>query len=147
MRQVIAVRVHLLSPKDDAAMAVPQVLIIDDSLAETRIFTVLLEKHGYRVSVACNGQEGVQVAKARQPDVILMDVVMPLLNGFQATRELTRTAETAHIPIIVCSSKSTETDRLWAMRQGAKAYLIKPVTPKILLDTVAQFVSGAGKHG
>lgn len=128
-------------------MAAPHVLIIDDSLAETRIFTVLLEKQGYKVSVACNGQEGIQVAKARQPDVILMDVVMPLLNGFQATRELTRSPETAHIPIIVCSSKSTETDRLWAMRQGARAYLTKPVEPKVLLSTIAQFVAGAGKHG
>ncbi|HRJ54036.1 MAG TPA: response regulator [Candidatus Thiothrix moscowensis] len=127
-------------------MALPHVLIIDDSLAETRIFSALLEKSGYQVSVACNGQEGIQVAKARQPDVILMDVVMPLVNGFQATRELTRTPETAHIPIIVCTSKSAETDRLWAMRQGAKAYLVKPVAPKVLLDTLAQFVRKAGFH-
>jgi twitching motility two-component system response regulator PilH len=126
-------------------MAAPHVLVIDDSLAETRIFTALLEKHGYQVSVACNGQEGIQVAKARQPDVILMDVVMPLVNGFQATRELTRSPETTHIPIIVCSSKSAETDRLWAMRQGAKAYLVKPVTPTLLLDTLAQFVSRVGR--
>ena len=128
-------------------MTAPHVLIIDDSLAETRIFTVLLEKHGYKVSVACNGQEGIQVAKARQPDVILMDVVMPLLIGFQATRELTRSSDTAHIPIIVCSSKSADTDRLWAMRQGAKAYLVKPVSANLLLDTIAQFVLRKGQHG
>lgn len=123
------------------------VLIIDDSLTESRIFTALLEKKGYQVSVACNGQEGIDVAKARQPDVILMDVVMPLLNGFQATRELTRSPATAHIPIVVCSSKSTETDRVWALRQGAKAYLVKPVEPKVLLETIAQFAIKAGKHG
>lgn len=128
-------------------MAEPHVLIIDDSLAETRIFTALLEKRGYRVSVACNGQEGIQVAKARQPDVIIMDVVMPLVNGFQATRELTRNAETAHIPIVVCSSKSAETDRLWAMRQGAKAYLVKPVEPKRLLNTIEQFINRKNPHG
>ncbi len=128
-------------------MSGPHVLIIDDSLAETRIFTALLEKKGYRVSVACNGQEGIQVAKARQPDVILMDVVMPLLNGFQATRELTRAAETAHIPIIVCSSKSAETDRVWALRQGAKAYLVKPVESKVLLATIAQFAPKAADNG
>jgi len=128
-------------------MAGLHVLIIDDSLTESRIFTALLEKKGYQVSVACNGQEGIDVAKARQPDVILMDVVMPLLNGFQATRELTRSPETAHIPIVVCSSKSTETDRVWALRQGAKAYLIKPVEPKVLLETIAQFAIKAGKHG
>ncbi|OQX12091.1 MAG: two-component system response regulator [Thiothrix lacustris] len=123
------------------------VLIIDDSLTESRIFTALLEKKGYQVSVACNGQEGIDVAKARQPDVILMDVVMPLLNGFQATRELTRSPETAHIPIVVCSSKSTETDRVWALRQGAKAYLVKPVEPKVLLETIAQFATQVGKDG
>ncbi len=128
-------------------MATPHVLIIDDSLAETRIFTVLLEKQGFRVSVACNGQEGIQVAKARQPDAIIMDVVMPLLNGFQATRELSRNKETAHIPIIVCSSKSADTDRMWALRQGAKAYLIKPVSPKLLLETLAQFIPEGGGHG
>lgn len=128
-------------------MPTSHILIIDDSLAETRIFTALLEKNGYRVSVACNGQEGIEVARARQPDLIIMDVVMPLVNGFQATRELTRRVETAHIPIIVCSSKSAETDRLWAMRQGAKEYLIKPVTPKILLETVNRFVKKAGTNG
>ncbi|MEB4592044.1 response regulator [Candidatus Thiothrix sp. Deng01] len=126
-------------------MSEPHVLIIDDSLAETRIFTILLEKKGYKVSVACNGQEGIEVAKTRQPDVILMDVVMPLLNGFQATRELTRSPETAHIPIIVCSSKSAETDRVWALRQGAKAYLVKPVDSRVLLAAIKQFVSGAAQ--
>ena len=105
-------------------MTAPHVLIIDDSLAETRIFTVLLEKHGYKVSVACNGQEGIQVAKVCQPDVILIDVVIALLYCFLATRELTRSTETTHIPIIVCSSKSANTDRLWAIHQGAKAYLV-----------------------
>lgn len=128
-------------------MSAPHVLIIDDSLAETRMFTALLEKRGYRVSVACNGQEGIEVAKARQPDAILMDVVMPLLNGFQATRELTRSPETTHIPIIVCSSKSSESDRIWAQRQGARAYLVKPVEPRMLLRTIAEFVSGAGSNG
>lgn len=121
-------------------MSKPHILIIDDSLAETRIFSAVLERHGYKVSVACNGQEGIQVAKARQPDLILMDVVMPLLNGFQATRELSRNAETKHIPIVICSSKSSETDRIWALRQGAKAYLIKPVDTKTLLNAIQQYI-------
>ena len=110
-------------------MAAPHVLIIDDSLAETRIFTVLLEKHGYRVSVACNGQEGIQVAKARQPDVILMDVVMPGQNGFQLTRAISRDPQYADVPIIMCTSKNQETDRVWGMRQGARGYITKPVDP------------------
>ena len=128
-------------------MAAPHILIIDDSLAETRIFKALLEKHGYQVSIACNGQEGIEVAKSRKPDLIFMDVVMPLLNGFQATRELSRNPETAHIPVVVCSSKSTETDRLWAMRQGAKAYLINPLSLNVLLDTIAQFTHRVGRYG
>ena len=117
------------------------VLIIDDSLTETRVFKSLLEIHGFKVSIACNGQEGIEVAKALVPDIILMDVVMPLLNGFQATRELTRNAITAHIPIIVCSSKSAKTDRLWALRQGAKAYLVKPVRAEELLNTIQQHMT------
>lgn len=119
------------------------VLIIDDSLTETRIFKSLLEKSGFQVSVACNGQEGIDVAQATQPDLILMDVVMPLLNGFQATRELTNNTATAHIPIIVCSSKAAKTDRLWAMRQGAKEYLVKPVKVRELLEIINRLLDEA----
>ena len=119
------------------------VLIIDDSLAETRALKSLLELNGYQVSIACNGQEGIEVAQNYQPDVIVMDVVMPLVNGFQATRELSRNPATKHIPIIVCSSKSTDTDRIWAMRQGAKAYLTKPVKMPLLLQTIADHITGA----
>ncbi|MEZ5478766.1 MAG: response regulator [Thiolinea sp.] len=118
------------------------VLIIDDSLTETRVFKSVLETHGYQVSVACNGREGIEVAESCQPDIIVMDVVMPLLNGFQATRELTRNAATAHIPIIVCSSKSTRTDRLWALRQGAKEYLVKPVKAQDLLNVISKQLAG-----
>jgi twitching motility two-component system response regulator PilH len=118
------------------------VLIIDDSLTETRIFKSLLEHHGYKVSIACNGQEGIEVARVCKPDLILMDVVMPLVNGFQATRDLSRNPDTRHIPIIVCSSKSTETDRLWAMRQGAKEYLIKPVKLPELLGVISKYAPG-----
>nr|CAA6806828.1 MAG: twitching motility protein PilH [uncultured Thiotrichaceae bacterium] len=112
------------------------VLIIDDSLTQTQILKKLLENSGFEVSVACNGQEGIDVAQAKQPDIILMDVVMPLLNGFQATRELTNNDKTAHIPIVVCSSKSTKTDRLWALRQGAKGYLVKPIKSQDLLEVI-----------
>lgn len=121
-------------------------LIIDDSLTETRIFKVLLEKNGLEVSVACNGQEGIDVARATQPDLILMDVVMPLLNGFQATRELTKNQATAHIPIIVCSSKSAKTDRLWALRQGAKEYLVKPVKVRDLLEVIDRLLGEGNQY-
>ncbi|CAA6825166.1 MAG: Two-component system response regulator [uncultured Thiotrichaceae bacterium] len=122
------------------------VLIIDDSLTETRIFKVLLEKNGFEVSVACNGQEGIDVARATQPDLILMDVVMPLLNGFQATRELTKNQITAHIPIIVCSSKSARTDRLWALKQGAKEYLVKPVKVRELLEVISRLLAEGNQY-
>ena len=122
------------------------VLIIDDSLTETRVFKAALESHGYQVSIACNGQEGIEVAQACRPDIILMDVVMPLLNGFQATRELTQSNSTAHIPIIMCSSKNAKTDRLWALRQGAKDYLIKPVRTPELLHIIKLHLSRAGGY-
>lgn len=122
------------------------VLIIDDSLTETRIFKSGLERHGFQVSIACNGQEGIEAAKIQQPDIIIMDVVMPLLNGFQATRQLTRDPLTRHIPIIVCSSKSAETDRLWAKRQGARDYLVKPVRLQDLLDVINRLGGEAPWH-
>ncbi|MGB0847610.1 MAG: response regulator transcription factor [Thiolinea sp.] len=122
------------------------VLIIDDSLAQTRVFKSALENHGYQVSVACNGKEGIEVAEACMPDIILMDVVMPLLNGFQATRQLSKNQTTSHIPIIVCSSKSAKTDRLWAMRQGAKEYLVKPVNVSELLDKIKQQLDRTKRH-
>ena len=122
------------------------VLIIDDSLTETRVLKAVLERHGYKVSTACNGQEGIEVAQSYQPDLILMDVVMPLLNGFQATRQLSRNEQTRDIPIIVCSSKSAQTDRLWAMRQGAREYLVKPVKVRQLLEVVEKHINGNARH-
>ena len=122
-------------------MAAPHILIIDDSLAETRIFKALLEKHGYQVSIACNGQEGIEVAKSRKPDLIFMDVVMPLLNGFQATRQITRGEKTKHIPIIIVSTKDQATDRVWGKRQGARDYLTKPVEEQALIDVIKQYLN------
>ncbi|WP_020393574.1 response regulator [Thiolinea disciformis] len=119
------------------------VLIIDDSLAETRALKSLLELNGYQVSIATNGQEGIETAQNEKPDVIVMDVVMPLVNGFQATRALSRNKLTNHIPIIVCSSKATESDRLWALRQGAKEYLTKPVKFQSLLKVITDQITGA----
>lgn len=118
-----------------------KVLIVDDSPTETYKLTSLLEKHGHSVVVASNGEEGVATAKQEQPDVVLMDIVMPGLNGFQATRQLSKAAETAHIPVIIVTTKDQETDRVWGMRQGAKAYLTKPIVEKELLDVIASVIS------
>lgn len=114
-----------------------KVLIVDDSPTETHKLTQLLERHGHSVVYAENGAVGVEVAKAELPDVVLMDVVMPGLNGFQATRQLSKTKETATIPVIIVTTKDQETDRVWGMRQGAKAYLTKPIEESELIKTIA----------
>lgn len=118
-----------------------KVLIVDDSPTETYKLTSLLEKHGHVVLAASNGEDGVASAKREQPDVVLMDIVMPGLNGFQATRQLSKAPETTHIPVIIVTTKDQETDRVWGMRQGAKAYLTKPIVEKELMDLIAELVS------
>ncbi len=118
-------------------MPVKNILVVDDSPTE-RFFTVdLLIKAGYQVSTAENGEEGIAKAKSGKPDLILMDVVMPGLNGYQATRTLSRDEETKDIPIIVCTSKGQETDKIWGLRQGAVDYLVKPLNPEELLQRIA----------
>lgn len=113
-----------------------KVLIVDDSPTETYKLTGMLEKGGHQVITAANGEDGVATAKAEKPDLVLMDIVMPGLNGFQATRQLTKAAETSHIPVIIVTTKDQETDRVWGMRQGAKAYLTKPIDEKELFETM-----------
>jgi twitching motility two-component system response regulator PilH len=113
-----------------------KVLVVDDSPEDIKLATALLEKAGHGVLTAANGVEGVAVAQKEKPDLILMDVVMPELNGFQATRQLSKNAGTSNIPVIVVSGKDEETDKAWAMRQGARAYLTKALEPKTLLETI-----------
>lgn len=115
-----------------------KVLIVDDSPTETHKLTSMLEKHGHSVSCAGNGEEGVEKARRELPDIVLMDVVMPGLNGFQATRQLARTQETSAIPVIIVTTKDQETDRVWGMRQGAKQYLTKPVNETELIKAITQ---------
>ena len=97
----------------------------------------LLTRNGYQVITAENGEEGIEKAKAELPDLVLMDVVMPGLNGYQATRTLTRDEATKNIPVIVCTSKGQETDKIWGLRQGAQDYLVKPVNAEELLSKIA----------
>ena len=112
------------------------VLVVDDSPTETRIYTNTLSQAGYRVESASDGEQGVEMARRLKPDVIIMDVIMPTLNGFQATRMLHRDAETAAIPIVIVTTKDQPTDRTWGLRQGAVDYLVKPVSPAALLAVV-----------
>lgn len=118
-------------------MSIRTVLVIDDSATDREMLGRMLCRHGYRVLHAHDGEAGVALARSEFPDLILMDIIMPAMNGFQATRTLARDPLTRHIPIVVCSSKREETDRLWGMRQGARAYLTKPVDERELLDILA----------
>lgn len=113
-----------------------KVLIVDDSPTETNKLTSILERYGHAVISAGNGEDGVAIARQEIPDIVLMDVVMPGLNGFQATRQLSRGQETSSIPVIIITTKDQETDRVWGMRQGAKAYLTKPIDEAELIDTI-----------
>jgi twitching motility two-component system response regulator PilH len=114
----------------------PRVLIVDDSPTETYKFKEILEKNGFEIITADNGADGVAVARQELPDVVLMDVVMPGLNGFQATRQISKNEETKNIPVIIVTTKDQETDKVWGKRQGASDYLTKPVDEKLLLETI-----------
>jgi twitching motility two-component system response regulator PilH len=108
-------------------MAIHKVLIVDDSKTETLFMTDMLQRNGYVVRSAGNATEAMARLAEDKPDLILMDVVMPGQNGFQLTRAIHRAPEFTGIPIILCTSKSQETDRVWGMRQGARDYITKPV--------------------
>ncbi len=109
------------------------VLIVDDSPTETHVMKKTLEQHGFETASAADGAEGVAKAREVHPDLILMDVVMPGVNGFQATRKLSRDPATSAIPVIMVTTKDQETDRIWGMRQGAVDYLVKPVAETDLI--------------
>lgn len=108
-------------------MPIKNVLIVDDSKTELMFMTDLLQKKGMTVRSAEGADEAFKRLSEEKPDLILMDVVMPGQNGFQLTRSINRTPEYANIPIIICTSKNLETDRVWGMRQGAKDYITKPI--------------------
>jgi len=117
-------------------VAIHNVLIVDDSKTELMFLTDLLQKNGMSVRTAEGADEALKRLADQKPDLILMDVVMPGQNGFQLTRSINRTPEYADIPIIMCTSKSLETDRVWGMRQGAKDYITKPVNAGELMEKI-----------
>jgi len=119
------------------------ILIVDDSPTEVHVFKTMLEKNGHTVNVAESGEEGIERAKEIIPDLVLMDIVMPGINGFQATRQLATIEETAAIPVIIVTTKDQETDKVWGIRQGAKDYIVKPVKEKDLIDRVNAALAGS----
>ena len=118
-------------------MPIKKILVVDDSPTERHVMVELLTKNGYQVVTAESGEEGVIKAKAEMPDLVIMDVVMPGLNGYQATRTLTRDEDTKNIPVLMCTSKGQETDKIWGLRQGAQDYMVKPVNGEELLLKIA----------
>ncbi|MFZ5502709.1 MAG: response regulator [Pseudomonadota bacterium] len=117
-------------------MAIKRVLVVDDSATERHILSEILIKQGFEVTFAENGEAGVARAKNDKPDLVIMDVVMPGMNGFQATRAITKDPETEHIPVIICTTKDQETDKVWGKRQGAKDYVTKPINAAELLAKI-----------
>ncbi|HCX34605.1 MAG TPA: two-component system response regulator [Rhodocyclaceae bacterium] len=119
-------------------MPVRKILVVDDSPTELQVLGDLLAKNGYQVITAVSGEQAIERARGERPDLILMDVVMPGINGYQATRTLTRDEKTRDIPVIMCTSRDQPTDRIWGMRQGALDYLTKPIDHGVLLHKIGE---------
>jgi twitching motility two-component system response regulator PilH len=120
-------------------MTIKKVLLVDDSKTELHHLSDMLSKRGYTVRTAENGEEAMRRLAEDKPDLILMDVVMPGQNGFQLTRAITRDPQFADVPVIMCTSKNQETDRVWGMRQGARDYVVKPVVADELIAKIKAF--------
>ncbi|MDO9006289.1 response regulator [Aquabacterium sp.] len=120
-------------------MSIQKILLVDDSKTELHVLSDLLTKKGFKVRTAENGEEALRRLQEEKPDLILMDVVMPGQNGFQLTRAITRDPAFADVPVIICTSKNQETDRVWGMRQGARDYVVKPVDAEELLAKIKAF--------
>ncbi len=117
-------------------MAIKRIMVVDDSPTERYVLNDFLTRKGFEVIIAENGEQAIEKAKVEKPDLILMDVVMPGINGYQATRTITREDSTRNIPVIMCTSKDLPTDRIWGMRQGALDYMVKPVHLEDLLGRI-----------
>jgi len=124
---------------------VASILIVEDSPTDALVLRRALEQHGHSVTVATDGEAGIHRAIDDQPDLILMDIVMPRLNGFEATRELRKYKHTSDIPVIMVSTKKQQTDRIWGLRQGAVDYICKPVDVALLVASVDQAIAGSSE--
>ena len=128
-------------------MTTRKIMIVDDSPTERAVMERMLRKGGYEVVMVASGEAAVERSAAELPDLILMDVVMPGLNGFQATRLITHEERTKHIPVVICSTKDADTDVIWGLRQGAKDYLVKPLNERELLEKIRALVRNESGHG
>jgi twitching motility two-component system response regulator PilH len=112
------------------------ILIVDDSPTDVKVLSGMIERAGHKVSTAASAESGIDLARSQRPDLIIMDVIMPGMNGFQATRSLSRDPHTSEIPVIIVTTKAMETDRVWGLRQGAKDFIVKPVNEKDLITRI-----------
>lgn len=117
-----------------------KVLVVDDSPVERHILKEIVAPLGFEIIEADNGEAGVKMALEHRPDLILMDVVMPGINGFQATRQITSNEELKGVPVIMCTSKNQETDKMWGARQGASAYITKPIDKTALIAEIGKLL-------
>ena len=117
-----------------------KILLIEDSPTDTAVLTQLLERNGHQVIARSSAEDGIEAARAELPDLVLMDVVLPGMNGFQATRALSRDADTSHIPVLIVSTKNLDTDKMWGLRQGAKDYIVKPPRETDLIERINALV-------
>jgi len=120
-------------------MAIKSILLVDDSKTELHYVSDILSRQGYSVRTAENGDEAFRRLEEQTPDLILMDVVMPGMNGFQLTRAITKDPRYSRVPVIMCTSKDQETDKVWGIRQGARDYIVKPVDPQELTSKIRAF--------
>lgn len=120
-----------------------RILLIEDSPTDTAVLTQLLERNGHQVLTAGSAEDGIDVCRRERPDLVLMDVVLPGMNGFQATRALSRDEATRDIPVVIVSTKGMETDRAWGMRQGARGYLVKPPSESELIGSINGLLGAA----
>lgn len=117
------------------------ILVVDDSATDQFVIKRVLEQNGHQVTTAHNGREGISLALQLEPDLVFMDVVMPELNGFQATRELKKDEHTKNIPVVMVTTKEQRSDIEWAKRQGARAYIVKPAADELILGCISKFIT------
>ena len=118
----------------------PKILVADDSTSQRELIAGLLSENGFSVTTAMDGAEALEKLKSIVPDLIILDVVMPKLNGYQTCRSIKSDPKTEHIPVILCSTKNTQVDSYWGLKQGADAYIVKPFPHDELLGTVKQLL-------